>query len=77
MAIYGIEYFLDKCDAVDIEQIIEHLMHRGYLPTSLKERGYSSAGELYFEEQLNKLHGKWNQLSKEEEEYIVKLSKRF
>jgi hypothetical protein len=36
-----------------------------------------SAGEHAFENQLDKLHGKWNMLTKEEEEAIYSIAKRF
>lgn len=74
---YEIEYFLDKCDDVDIELIIEQLISRGHLPTSVKQMLQASAGELHFEQALSKIHGKWNQLSAEEEDSIIKISKRF
>ena len=74
---YAVESFLSKCDDVDIEVIIEHLMDSGYLPKALKQRLNASAGEIYFEQALDKIHGKWNQLSEEEEDFIMKLSERF
>ena len=43
----------------------------------LKIEDFRSYADRMFEKALNNLHGKWNLLSKEEEELILKISKQF
>jgi hypothetical protein len=52
-----------------LDQYIKGLIHVKKRPTSLNETLY--------EEALDKLHNKHHLLSKEEEEYILKLASRF
>lgn len=76
-----VDYFLSSCNSSEIKEIIQALVNDGYLPKSVLgiENGNNSNGvaELEFEDALDKLHGKWNVLSREEEEAIIKISKRF
>lgn len=74
-----VDDFLSACDRHDIEDIIDALEEDGYIKPSqrITESAGLSAPEAIFEEALSKLHGKWNQLTKEEEEIIMIISKRF
>jgi hypothetical protein len=74
---YKIESFLNNCDPVDLQYLVQWvkdanmITQRDFLDRAM------SAGEHEFENQLDKLHGKWNVLTKEEEECIYKIAKRF
>jgi len=71
--------FLSNCDSIDITNIIDTLITEGHIKPSQRDN-YSeklSAPEQIFEDALDKIHGKWNLLSKEEEEMIMALAKRF
>lgn len=75
-----VDDFLRACDRTDIEDLIDTLVEDGYLNDSdrvIDERSRMSAPEQLFEDQLQKLHGKWNQLSKTEEEILLAIAKRF
>ena len=74
--------FLSNCDSSDITDIIDTLITDGHIKSNQRLSKTSgsnglSAPEQIFEEALDKLHGKWNMLSKEEEEMIMALAKRF
>lgn len=74
----SVDDFLSECSSSDIDDIIKALVEDGYLPKHVSN-AYNKVGpsEEFFEDALNKLHGKWNCLSKEEEELIINISKRF
>ena len=70
--------FLSECNSGDIEELIEALIERGEL--EMKDFVNSprmSASEQTFEEHLSSISGKWNQLTQEEEEIILKIGARF
>jgi hypothetical protein len=70
--------FLSACDGGEINEIIESLIEDGYINKSQRiTPGQMCASEQIFEEHLDVLHGKWNLLTKEEEETIIKITKRF
>ncbi len=74
----SIDDFLTTCDDSDINDIVDVLVEDGYIkPSQIIHEPNMSASEQLFEEALDKLHGKWNQLSKSEEEIIMALAKRF
>lgn len=69
--------FLKSCDREDIDDLIGWVMETNAITErDLKSVGMS-AGERYFEDHLEKIHGKWNTLSKEEEEFIYNIAKRY
>jgi hypothetical protein len=73
-----VDDFLDACDSGDIEELIEALIERGEL--EMKDFVNSprmSASEKIFEEHLSSISGRWNQLTQEEEETILKIGARF
>jgi predicted nucleic-acid-binding protein len=76
-----VDEFLYGCTKSEIQEVIDNLIERGNLPESVKNMSKSSVqysvAESEFEDALHKLHGKWNSLSKEEEQTIIKISKRF
>jgi hypothetical protein len=76
-----VDEFLYGCTKSEIQEVIDNLIERGSLPESVKNMTKSSVqysvAESEFEDALYKLHGKWNSLSKEEEQTIIKISKRF
>lgn len=75
----NIDDFLDSCGTRDIEYIIEYLIEGGHINEEALDEKKNITGicEDEFEEALKKLRGKWNMLTKEEENYIVNISKRF
>lgn len=75
-----IDDFLSNCDKHDIKEIIQALVEDGWLkPSCIESENNSPRGydEQTFEEALDKLRGKWNVLSNEEEEKIINIAKRF
>lgn len=73
-----VDEFLSSCSSDEIEEIIEALIEDGYISKQHREKYASlSATESEFEEALNKLHGKWNMLTQEEEQAILKIASRF
>ena len=73
-----VDDFLDACDSGDIKELIEALIERGELETKdFVNSSRMSAGEKIFEERLSSISGRWNQLTQEEEETILKIGARF
>lgn len=74
--------FLSACKDRDKEEIIDILIEEQYLKKDCRLNNQSkqynySIVEAQFEEALNKLSGKWNMLTSEEEQLIIKLASRF
>jgi hypothetical protein len=74
-----VDDFLSACNSREIKELIQALVDDGHLPESISEFKSSNIGisESEYEDALGKLHGKYHTLSKEEEEAIIKISKRF
>jgi hypothetical protein len=77
-----VEDFLYACRSRDIDELIDALIEEGHLPKSVKRTKHTdttgaSAPECEYEEALDRLHGKWNMLSADEEQTIISISKRF
>ena len=75
-----IDDFLNACSKRDIDEIIDSLIENGHLKDSDRvtdKRMQISAPEQIFEEAINKLHGKWNRLSKEEEIILMTIANKF
>jgi len=67
---------MDKMNEQGVVQYaIDWLRDNGFIPE--ENIDFRSVSESQFEDALNKLHGKWNRLSQEEEETIINISKRF
>jgi len=71
--------FVNSCTGRERDELINFLSKNGYI--ELKEHvdasSDMSASEAIFEEHLDVLHGKWNRLSKEDEDTIIKIAKNF
>jgi len=73
-----VDDFLYECDSEDIKKLIEALIENGDLEMKhFADRSRMSAGEEIFEEHLSSISGRWNQLTQEEEETILKIGARF
>jgi hypothetical protein len=68
--------FLEDCDSYEIDNVIDWLKEKGHIKDTRIDRQVC-ATELEFIEALDKLCTKWNMLSKEEETFILNVSKRF
>lgn len=72
--------FLSACNHRDKEELIITLIEDGYLKKDCRAgfRDYNySVSEAMYVEAIDKLRNKWNRLTKEEEEFIINISKRF
>jgi hypothetical protein len=74
-----VDDFLRACTAREIKELIKALVDDGHLPKSISEFNSKnvSISESEYQDALGKLHGKYYSLNKEEEEAIMKISKRF
>ena len=75
-----VDDFLNACDKHHIHEIIEALIEDGHLPKSVLGKidvNGSSVSEYEYEKALETLKGKWNRLSPEDEETILKIAKKF
>lgn len=61
--------FIANCDDNDINTIYNAIIDR--------YNRLSGFDENLYENSLKKLHGKWNTISKKEEEQIIKIANRF
>jgi len=61
--------FVDACDEEEIEELLEYLKEEGYLDRSMNESMFMDA--------LNKIKNNWLSLSREEEDVILNIAKRF
>jgi hypothetical protein len=68
--------FLQDCDTSEIDEVIDWLKENGHIKDTHIDRQVC-ATELEYMEALDRLHTKWNVLSKEEEAFILNLAKRF
>ena len=72
--------FLSACTDSEIKELVDALIKDQYLqPSSLPSQEHNRHGvpEQLYEEALNKLHNKWNRLSKEDEEFVMGLAAKF
>jgi len=73
-----VDDFLSACDSSDIKEIIDALVEDGYIKANqLIDKSTMSAPEQIFEESINKLHGNWNRLTKEEEAILTTITNKF
>ena len=76
--------YVESCSKKERKELIEELIESGYLPPSVKnfgepdekKNGFHPA-EFMYESALDKLHGKYTVLTKEEEDIILKIANRF
>lgn len=73
-----VDEFISSCSSSEIQELIECLVEGGYINRDriIPERGMS-VGETFYVEAIEKLADKYHMLTQEEEELIIKLSKRF
>lgn len=72
------EEFVDSCSKRELKELIDYLIQEDYIVASSRIMGnHLSMPEKEFEDTLNKLHGKYRNLTKEEEEIIKIISNRF
>ena len=72
-----IKDILPDCSPREIEVVIDYLVAAGHLPRLEEEFPVRSISEQVFEDALSKLHGKWNMLTSDEEDLILRISTRF
>lgn len=76
-----VDDFLSNCSSWDRKEIINALVEDGYIkPAQLEEEDNTlkvSCVESTYQEALSKLMSKWNCLSKEDEETILKIANKF
>jgi hypothetical protein len=73
-----VDDFLSALSKRERQELINALIEDGHIigqNSNIDKR--LSCGEWEIENALNKLHGKYHNLTKEEEEAIIKISKRF
>jgi hypothetical protein len=78
----SVNEFLLATSIREKEELLDKLINDGYLSVktvtdSLYNTKRVCAAESEFEDALNLLHNKWSVLTKEEEETIIKIAKRF
>ena len=71
--------FISACTDSDIYDLLLELSDHGYLPQNYITTKINnlSVAEGEYESALDKLHGKWNRLSEEEEKAIIDIAKKF
>lgn len=74
-----VDEYLSACNTEETEELIEALIEDGYLKKNCRPLSYQmySVPESFYQEALDKLKGRWNMLTKEEEELILKIANRF
>lgn len=77
--------YISQCSYSDIKELIEELVDAGHLPPSIKnmiskkdkkEKPGFHPSEAIYESALDKLHGKYTNLTQEEEDVIIKIANR-
>lgn len=77
--------YVNQCSYSDIKELIEELVDAGHLPQSIKnmiskkdkkEKPGFHPSEAIYEEAVDKLHGKYANITQEEEETIIKIANR-
>ena len=73
-----VDDFLNACSSRDIDELVDALIEDGHISKRAKLSYDSySAAESDFQDALEKLQGKWNRLTSEEEQAILAIAKRF
>ena len=74
-----VDEFVDSCSSREITQLIDYLEQEHYIKADsrLNAEKQMSVGETFYVEAIEKLLDKYHMLTREEEELIIKLSKRF
>jgi tRNA A37 threonylcarbamoyladenosine dehydratase len=75
-----VDEFLSACSSREKEELIDALIEDGYLKENCKvDYKYEllSVPESFYIDAIDKIKGKWNMLTQEEEEIILKIASRF
>lgn len=75
--VIDVDDFISECNEIEIEEVIQNLRDSGYIKEKDLFPEPLSIIETIFEENLNKLHGKFHSITSEEEELIMKIASRF
>jgi hypothetical protein len=76
--------YVEICSRSEIKKLIDELIDSGHLPPSVrnmvskngKEKPGFHPSEAIYEGAIDKLHGKYTNLTQEEEETIIKIANR-
>ena len=71
-----VDDFLDECSSSELDEVVEYLKRTNHIPPIINHSEIS-VPESEFENALNKLHGNWNRLSKQDEEIIKRIALKF
>jgi len=75
-----VDEFLSACSSREKEELIDALIEDGYLKENCKvDYKYEllSVPESFYIDAIDKIKGRWNMLTQEEEEIILKIASRF
>jgi hypothetical protein len=72
-----VDEFLDECSSGEIKYVLKWLRDNDYLDGTFLLTGKESINEHEYLSALTKLRNNWLSLSKEEEDIILNISKRF
>ena len=72
-----VDDFISQCNKREINEIIDILIGDGYLPQYLKTKNTSSFLGIKFSEKLNELGNHYLRISREDEEVLEKLFKKY
>jgi hypothetical protein len=72
-----VQEFLEACNDREITEIIEFLEENDYISSKQNSDGKYSVNELELHENLDAIYGKYGSLTKEEEQIIATIAKRF
>ena len=75
-----VDEFLSACSSREKEELIDALIEDGYLKENCRvDYKYEllSVPESFYIDAIDKIKGKWNMLTQEEEEIILKIASRF
>lgn len=76
-----VEEFIDECSDYNKEWLIKLLIEDGYLKENCRVQQPdpslpSNPSEYFYNEAIDKLSGRWNMLTREEEDTILKIANR-
>ena len=69
-----VEEFVDCCSSEEKRELIKLLNEEGYTYNPTGDFEIRGVAEQHYEDALVRLSGKWNRLSKEQEEYILAIA---
>lgn len=72
-----VDEFLSALDVRERQQLIDALIEDGHIKGNVSRNDQVGVSESEFEDALDTLHGKYSRMTREEEEVIIKIAKRF